>query len=143
MTGRIFLAASLVFAAPIGVAAQDGHGHGGHASHAAHAAVKHPEPRAGITADRVVASKTFAKARARKAYEKAAAIPHVIDGIYCHCDCHDRDGLRSLLECFENEMASSCGICRGSLELAYELHEKGKSLEQIRTAVDAKYGPGS
>ena len=79
--------------------------------------------------------------RGREVYTMAARIPGLLDGIYCHCDCHGRDGLRSLLECFENEMASTCGICLGQARLAHEMHEKGKSLDEIRRAVDDTYGP--
>ena len=115
-----------------------------HAHHAAAPAakhrVRHPEPRRGITAERVLPADSVAE-HARDAYTMAAAIPHILDGLYCHCDCHDRDGLRSLLECFHGEMGSTCGICSGQARLAHELHEEGRSLRQIRKTIDAEYGP--
>lgn len=130
----------LVFLAmPAAVSGQQGHAH----AHASHASVDHPEPRKGVTAERVLSGTDMKKKRAQGAYEMAAKIPHVLDGIFCHCDCHDVHGKRSLLECFEVEMASSCGICMGSAETAYRMHEKGKTLDEIRTAIDAKYGPSS
>ena len=78
--------------------------------------------------------------QSREVYTMAARIPSVLDGLYCHCDCHERDGKRSLLECFEEEMGSTCGICSGAAQMAYELHEQGKSLREIRKAIDARYG---
>lgn len=115
-----------------------------HAHHGAPASSRprhtHPAPRRGITAERVLPADSVAE-HARDVYTMAARIPSVLDGLYCHCDCHDRDGLRSLLECFHSEMGATCGICGGQARLAYELHEQGKSLRQIRKAIDAEYGP--
>ena len=50
--------------------------------------------------------------------------------------------LRSLLSCYEGEeaMALECEICEGQARLAYRLHRKGRSLDQIRAAIDARYG---
>jgi hypothetical protein len=112
-----------------------------HAHHAQPAAkrVRHPAPRPGITAERVL-SPDSVREQSREVYTMAARIPSVLDGLYCHCDCHERDGLRSLLECFEEEMGSTCGICSGQARLAYEMHEQGKSLRDIRKAIDAQYG---
>ncbi|HEX5870777.1 MAG TPA: CYCXC family (seleno)protein [Longimicrobium sp.] len=101
--------------------------------------VRHPQPRPGITAERVL-SPDSVREQSREVYTMAARIPSVLDGLYCHCDCHERDGKRSLLECFEDEMGSTCGICSGAAQMAFELHEQGKSLRQIRKAIDARYG---
>jgi Protein of unknown function with PCYCGC motif len=140
----MLLAAALLCAlVPAGARAQDhSHHHGGSAAPAAAAPKhRHPAPRQGITAARVLAPERVTE-RAREVYTMAARIPQVLDGIYCHCDCHDRDGLRSLLECFHSEMASTCGICQGQARLANEMHEQGKRLKDIRKAIDAEYGPG-
>jgi hypothetical protein len=101
-------------------------------------AVEHPEPRPGITAANVLPDDRV-KRRAKAAYQAAREIPEVLDGLYCHCGCAKRDGLRSLLSCFETEMPMSCGICTGEAELALELHRKGSTLAEIRAAVDKKY----
>ena len=103
------------------------------------ARVVHPEPRPGITAAAVLPADRVPK-RARAVYDQAREIPGVLDGIYCHCDCAERDGLRSLLSCFETEMVASCRICSGQAKLAYELHRRGKTLDEIRASVDAKFG---
>jgi hypothetical protein len=100
---------------------------------------RHPDPRPGITAANVLAEGAVPE-RAREAYRVAREIPGILDGIYCHCDCAERDGKRSLLGCFEGTMASTCGICRGEATLAGKLNAKGKSLDEIRAAVDDEYG---
>src|SRR5688572_9996770 len=130
----VLLAALLLCAfVPEAARAQD------HAHHTAAKRTRHPAPRPGITAQNVL-SPDSVREQSREVYTMAARIPSVLDGLYCHCDCHERDGLRSLLECFEEEMGSTCGICSGQARLAYELHEQGKSLRDIRKAIDAQYG---
>ena len=37
-------------------------------------------------------------------------------------------------------MARACPICQGEGRLTYRLHTEGKTLEEIRTAIDARYG---
>jgi hypothetical protein len=37
-------------------------------------------------------------------------------------------------------MALHCAICQGQARLATRLHREGKTLDQIRDAIDAKYG---
>ena len=121
---------------------QNQHAHHQHASASASgsAQVDHPEPRPGVTGARVMQGSKVPQ-RARQAFNAARRVPHIFDGLYCHCDCHDRDGLRSLLECYENGMATSCGICQGEANLAFRLHRQGRTLEEIRDGVDEEYGP--
>ena len=67
-------------------------------------------------------------------------IPQIIDGIHCYCGCAELPDSYSLLTCYEGDgMAQMCHICQGEARLAYRLHKDGKSLEDIRTAIDAKY----
>ena len=100
---------------------------------------RHPEPRPGITAEHVLAAADV-DAKHRDAYAAAREIPEILDGIYCHCDCADRhSNLRSLLSCFETEMPMSCGVCSGEARAALRLHKKGKTLAEIRTAIDKQY----
>jgi hypothetical protein len=103
--------------------------------------VEHPEPRAGITAANVLPPGRVPPG-ARRAYEAARTIPQVLDGLYCHChcDCARRDGLRSLLGCFETEMPTTCGICTGEAELALELHRRGRTLDEVRDEIDTRFG---
>lgn len=99
---------------------------------------RHPDPRPGVTAERVLAEADV-PAKYRDAYRAAREHPQVLDGIYCHCDCEEHRGLRSLLVCFEGTMPQSCGICLGEARLAARLHGRGKSLAEIRVAIDDTY----
>jgi uncharacterized protein with PCYCGC motif len=101
---------------------------------------RHPEPRPGVTAEQVLADDKV-DAEHKDAYAAAREIPEILDGIYCHCDCADRhSNLRSLLSCFETDMPMSCGICSGEARTALKLHRAGKSLDEIRAAIDKRFG---
>jgi hypothetical protein len=103
----------------------------------------HPEPRPGIDASHVCPDETVRQhPKSVAAFDEARAIPEILDGIRCHCGCADQEGMRSLLSCYEGEdaMALECDICEGQARLAYRLHGKGRSLDEIRAAVDARYG---
>ena len=101
----------------------------------------HPAPRQGITADRVwPASMVPNTPDAREAYAAARNAPQVLDGLYCHCDCSRHAGHRSLLTCFESDHGAHCDICIGEALLAERLAASGSSLEQIRNAIDARFG---
>ena len=69
-------------------------------------------------------------------------IGHIIDGIRCHCGCADLNGHYSLLSCYEGEdaMAKICPICQGEGRVAARLAKAGKSLDEIRVAIDAQFG---
>lgn len=101
----------------------------------------HPEPRPGITAERILAPDVLKSDKARKLYDLAREIPEVLDGIHCHCEC---DGPpmhhRSLLSCFESDQAAGCYACGAEARLVHRLHGEGKTLAQIRAAVDKKFG---
>lgn len=103
--------------------------------------VRHPEPRPGITAVNVLPDSAVKLDRHKDAYQAAREIPEILDGIYCHCDCEKNRELRSLLSCFESDMPQSCGICLGEARLARRLHREGRSLAEIRVAIDRQYGP--
>lgn len=126
-------------AMPAAAHAQPGHDHANHGAQPAKAKSHHPAPRPGITGENVLRGERVPE-NAREAYTIAARIPDVLDGLFCHCDCHERDGLRSLLECFEEEMATTCAICQNQAILAGEMHDDGKSLRQIRDAIDQRWG---
>jgi hypothetical protein len=100
----------------------------------------HPDPRPGVTAEHVLPDAKV-DAEHRDAYAAAREIPEILDGIYCHCDCADRhSNLRSLLSCYETEMPMSCRVCSGEARTALRLHRKGKSLIEIRAAIDKEFG---
>ena len=102
----------------------------------------HPTPRKGIDASRVLAGERLKHfPQARSAFNEVRQIPAIIDGIRCHCGCANLGGFYSLLSCFEGEgMAMHCDICRGQGRLAFRLHRAGKSLTEIRAAIDDRYG---
>ena len=103
----------------------------------------HPTPRPGITAAKVLTSDKLAGDAALIAvFDGVRAIPQVIDGIRCQCGCATVDGFYSLLSCYEGDgaMAKICHICQGEGKLAIRLHNEGKSLDEIRLAIDAKFG---
>ena len=103
----------------------------------------HPTPRPGITADKVLTREQLADSpNAIPVFDQVREIPGIVDGIRCQCGCADNPGFYSLLSCYEGEaaMAKSCPICQGQGRLAYRLHKDGKTLDEIRSAIEARYG---
>ena len=102
--------------------------------------VQHPEPRPGIDASAVLPPERVAP-HATELYDHIREIPHVVDGIRCQCGCADLPGMYSLLSCYgESGMAQYCDICSGEGRLAYRLHQEGRSLDEIRAAIDRRFG---
>lgn len=100
----------------------------------------HPTPRPGITASRVLATNRLEKKAAAPIYDMVRQVPHVVDGIRCHCGCADLKGYYSLLTCYEEGgMAQDCDICQGQARLVYKLHANGWSLNGIRASIDAAF----
>ena len=100
----------------------------------------HPDPRPGIDASRVLTAKEVHDADVLAIYDQVREIPHVVDGIRCHCGCASWEGFYSLLTCYEqNGMAQACLICQGQAKLVYRLHKDGWSLNGIRASVDAAF----
>ena len=101
----------------------------------------HPEPRPGITAERVLpAAMVPSGPGVLAAYEAARSAPQALDGVYCHCNCSKSIGHRSLLTCFETEHGAYCDICMGEAMLAARMAGNGRSLTEIRQAIDAQFG---
>ena len=101
----------------------------------------HPTPRPGITAEHVLPD--FAIPRnpgAMEAYAAARAAAGTLDGVYCHCDCSKHAGHRSLLTCFESNHGAYCDICMGEAMMASQMAARGTSLQDIRAAIDARFG---
>lgn len=100
----------------------------------------HPEPRPGITGDKVLAeSEIGSRRRVREAYAAARAHPELFDGVYCACQCDESMNHRSLLSCFESRQPIGCLACREEGELVARLARDGTSLDEIRAAVDREY----
>ena len=102
----------------------------------------HPKPRAGITGAKVwKAAQLKDHAKLIPLFASVKKIPHIIDGIRCNCLCSHPPAMYSLLSCYEGDaMAIDCAVCQGQGRLAARLHSEGKSLAQIRVALDAKFG---
>ena len=102
----------------------------------------HPDPRPGITSEKVLSEEALAKKRqsVRDAYAAARAHPELFDGVACGCECSKSMGHRSLLSCFESEQPIGCAACREEGELVGRLAKAGKDLAAIRKAVDEEYG---
>ena len=101
-----------------------------------------PEPRPGITAARVLTRDQLGEHKdAAPVFDMVREIPQVVDGIRCQCGCASMESKYSLLSCFEAEgMAGHCEVCQNEGRLAYRLHKRGKTLKEIRAAIDAKFG---
>lgn len=104
------------------------------------ASADHPEPRAGITGVEVAdASRYAAYPRVAETYRMAEEIAAVLDGLYCYCECNDHSGHYSLLDCFRDDHGAACDICLTQAQIAYRMTKEGKSLDEIRTAIDRLY----
>ncbi len=102
---------------------------------------EHPEPRPGIDASRVLTAEQLDSPGATKLYDGIRAIPEIADGVRCYCGCADLPNYYSLLTCHEEEgMAQWCDICQGEASIVIQLHAEGMTLNQIRGAVDRKFG---
>ena len=103
----------------------------------------HPTPRPGITSARVLTAKQLGDADAEviAIFDSIRQIPEIADGIYCYCGCDEMPDHYSLLSCYEGDgMAQGCQICQGEGRMVFELHRKGRSLAQIREAIDRNFG---
>lgn len=102
--------------------------------------VEHPDPRPGVTAERVLPpSLVLNTPGAAEAYAAARNAPQLLDGLYCHCQCSKHFGHRSLLTCFESDHGAQCDICMGEAVLATQLASRGSSLDAIRRAIDERF----
>ncbi len=102
----------------------------------------HPDPRADVEAlaMTVMASSSFPAPDQVQAYQIAKEIPQTLDGLYCHCRCKESLRHRSLLTCFQSEHGSGCDICMGEAKMAFDMQQQGRTLQDIRVAIDLAYG---
>lgn len=103
----------------------------------------HPVPRKGITGKDVATPAMLTSvAYLTDLFNEVRDIPHIVDGIRCHCGCADMDGHYSLLTCYEGPqaMAMVCPICQGEGRVAVRMAKAGRSLADIRIAIDAQFG---
>lgn len=107
--------------------------------------LKHPDPRAGITAEKVLKAEDLGE-KPRKAvtaaYDAAREYPEIFDGLACACGCHGDASYqhRSLLVCYETRQPTGCQSCQMEASFAAKMAKDGKTLVEIRAAVDKKFG---
>ncbi|HEX6309337.1 MAG TPA: CYCXC family (seleno)protein [Longimicrobiales bacterium] len=100
----------------------------------------HPEPRTDLSNVTVAPAARYAQwPRIARVYEMAAEVPQVLDGLYCHCDCSKHSGHRSLLACFQDDHGADCDVCLHEATLAHGMTSEGRSLKEIRRAIDEFY----
>lgn len=102
----------------------------------------HPTPRANITAAKVLqAAELQDLPHLIPLFDAVRERPAIMDGIRCNCGCAGQPGYYSLLSCYEGDaMARFCLICQGQARVTARLHKEGKTLAEIRVAVDAQFG---
>lgn len=122
------------------------HTHHAHSRCPGHAAPgPHPEPRKDYKPDKVLTADDLDGDEELTAlFDGVRQLSTVVDGIRCHCGCAEMEGIYSLLSCYEGDnklkgMATWCPICQGQGRLTLRLARAGKSLEDIRKAVDVRY----
>lgn len=75
-----------------------------------------------------------------ESFGAARTYPEIFDGVFCPCDCRDSLNHRSLLTCFESAQPVGCMGCREVADFIAPLAKDGKTLAEIRAAVDRKFG---
>jgi hypothetical protein len=105
---------------------------------------EHPDPRPDVTAEHVLTAEalgTLGKEKVLASYDAARTNPEIFDGLACACGCTGKHGThRSLLSCFESLQPTGCWGCQEEAQLVAQLVKDGKSLAEIRTAIDKKWG---
>lgn len=106
--------------------------------------LEHPEPRPGVTAEKVLSPEAVGAKRSKKvldAYDAARNHPAIFDGVACGCSCGNKNGThRSLLVCFETMQPTGCWECQQEGVLVGRMAREEKSLAEIRAAVDKEFG---
>ena len=107
----------------------------------AHGSRVHPKPRPGITGAYVLKPEDLQRHKKLiPLYDSVRKIPEIMDGIECSCGCPRLPDFYSLLSCFEsNGMARECSTCQEQGRLVVKLHKQGKTLNEIRAALDTRF----
>lgn len=102
----------------------------------------HPTPRPKITGAKVLTAEQLKDTpHLIPLFDSVRERPEIMDGIRCNCGCAGQPGFYSLLSCYEGDgMARLCPICQGQGRLSARLHKEGKTLAEIRVAIDAQFG---
>jgi len=78
------------------------------------------------------------------AYMSAARYSKVMDQVNAYCD-HSDETLthRSLLSCFTNLHGAECGICQAEAKMVADMMVEGRTVTEIRQAIDLTFGQRS
>ena len=87
----------------------------------------------------------FADPDIQHLYRAAFLLRRVLLQLPCYCACHQRAGHKSLYACYVAQVGSACysaecEVCLDEARIAEEMSQKGASVEEIRAALEAKYG---
>ena len=76
----------------------------------------------------------FQEQKIQAGYAMAHQKPAILAQQPCYCGC-DRQGHRSLLDCFKTEHAAKCSVCIREANYARELDARGKCAVDIRNSI--------
>jgi Protein of unknown function with PCYCGC motif len=100
----------------------------------------HPTPRVNATQLAVMPAARYSQTpRTAQVYQMASEVPQVLDGMFCYCFCARTLGHYSLLDCFREDHAADCDVCQNEAVMAYEMTQRGESIDAIRRAIDQQY----
>ena len=84
--------------------------------------------------------KQFADAETQNIYALAAKEKSVLYQLPCYCRCDKEVGHKSLLDCYVDDHASHCILCKKEAAFAYTETQAGKTAAQIRKEImDGKW----
>lgn len=84
--------------------------------------------------------KQFADAETQNIYALAAKEKSVLYQLPCYCRCDKEVGHKSLLDCYVDDHASHCLLCKKEAAFAYTETQAGKTAMQIRKEImDGKW----
>ncbi len=78
----------------------------------------------------------------RQAYTVAEKHPELLAQLDCYCGCEQHEGHKNLLDCFRTMHGAGCDICVGEAVTAGQMYDSGTPVDQIRTALQTRYGHG-
>ncbi|PID14650.1 hypothetical protein CSV63_11180 [Sporosarcina sp. P34] len=89
----------------------------------------------------------------RKVYQVAANATEILEYMPCYCGCGDSAGHKSNMNCFLDEVredgsvvwddhGTRCLVCLEIAVKSVQMKQDGKSMKEIRDAIDAEYGNG-
>jgi hypothetical protein len=84
--------------------------------------------------------KQFSDAETQNLYALAAKEKSVLYQLPCYCRCDKEVGHKSLLDCYVDEHAAHCVLCKKEAAFAYAETQAGKTAAQIRKEImDGKW----